>query len=222
MLRTVARANAMGVDGPMALLDGFAWTWRLAPTPPSPTPSTTPFHVAGIVGVMMAQVMGVKDRATLDRACDLGLAFQLTNIARDVMEDARAGRIYLPADWLIQAGVPATPAAVLAPQNREAVAGVTARLVRTADAYYRSAKTGVQHLPLRRAWAIAAARDVYRQIGREVLKRGKAGLDRRASTSTLTKLRLLVRGGLVAVALRLPFKQQPRDGLWTMPTNVAG
>ena len=61
-------------------------------------------HVAGIVGVMMARVMGVRDDPVLDRACDLGLAFQLTNIARDVIDDARIGRCYLPGDWLDQAG----------------------------------------------------------------------------------------------------------------------
>ncbi len=64
------------------------------------------YHVAGVVGVMMAYVMGVRDEATLDRATDLGLAFQLTNICRDVMEDAAVGRIYLPREWLAEAGVP--------------------------------------------------------------------------------------------------------------------
>jgi phytoene/squalene synthetase len=66
------------------------------------------YHVAGVVGVMMAYVMGVRDEPTLDRATDLGLAFQLTNICRDVMEDAKVGRVYLPRDWLDEAGVPAT------------------------------------------------------------------------------------------------------------------
>src|SRR5690606_25988910 len=58
------------------------------------------YRVAGVVGLMMAQVMGAESEATLDRACDLGLAFQLTNIARDIVEDAQIGRVYLPADWL--------------------------------------------------------------------------------------------------------------------------
>ena len=60
------------------------------------------YHVAGAVGVMMAVVMGVspQDQETLDRACDLGLAFQLSNIARDVVEDDAAGRCYLPMMWL--------------------------------------------------------------------------------------------------------------------------
>ena len=64
------------------------------------------YHVAGVVGVMMAMIMGVRKSATLNRASDLGLAFQLTNIARDVMDDAKMGRVYLPRQWLAEAGVP--------------------------------------------------------------------------------------------------------------------
>ncbi|UCF69341.1 MAG: phytoene/squalene synthase family protein, partial [Acidobacteriota bacterium] len=71
------------------------------------------YHVAGVVGIMMSHVMGADDEPTLDRAADLGIAFQLTNIARDVLDDVATGRVYLPADWLVQAGVPA--AAVQAP-----------------------------------------------------------------------------------------------------------
>ncbi len=65
------------------------------------------YHVAGVVGLMMGQVMGVRDDQTLDRACDLGMAFQLTNIARDIVEDAGIGRCYLPADWLDEMAIPA-------------------------------------------------------------------------------------------------------------------
>ena len=66
------------------------------------------YHVAGAVGCMMAVAMGVDphDDATLDRACDLGMAFQLANIARDIEEDDRAGRWYLPEQWLVEMDVP--------------------------------------------------------------------------------------------------------------------
>ena len=84
------------------------------------------WHVAGVVGVMMALVMGVEpdDLATLRRAQDLGLAFQLTNISRDVIEDAANDRVYLPAAWLAEAGVPARPRSA-APEHRAAVFAVT-------------------------------------------------------------------------------------------------
>ena len=64
------------------------------------------YHVAGVVGLMMASIMGARDEAVLDRACDLGLAFQLTNIARDIIDDAKIGRCYVPAEWLLDAGIP--------------------------------------------------------------------------------------------------------------------
>ena len=95
------------------------------------------YHVAGVVGVMMAMIMGVRSPETLNRASDLGIAFQLTNIARDVVPDAQAGRVYLPHDWLAEAGV--EPADVADPENRPNVYSVTERLLETADRYYDSA-----------------------------------------------------------------------------------
>src|SRR3546814_2168193 len=66
------------------------------------------YHVAGAVGVAMALVMGVdpRDETTLDRASDLGIAFQLANIARDVAEDAAADRCYLPVEWMVELDIP--------------------------------------------------------------------------------------------------------------------
>ncbi len=154
------------------------------------------YHVAGVVGVMMAQVMGVQDLPTLRRAADLGLALQLTNIARDVIEDAKGGRVYLPSDWLGSDGQ--GPAAVADPAHRAAVFAATGRLLATAEPYYASARWGLSALGFRSAWAIAAARGVYRQIGVQVLKGGPAGMDRRASTSAMSKLARVLEGGVIA------------------------
>ena len=172
------------------------------------------WHVAGVVGVMMALVMGVKpdDLATLRRAQDLGLAFQLTNISRDVIEDARNGRIYLPAQWLAEAGVP--EAEIAAPQHRAAVFGVTQRLLAEAEPYYASAIAGLSELPLRSAWAIAAARSVYRQIGIIVLERGPRAWDTRASSSTAMKAWLALQGGWTALTSR-GRKSLARPPLWS-------
>jgi phytoene synthase len=173
------------------------------------------WHVAGVVGVMMALVMGVApdDIATLRRAQDLGLAFQLTNIARDVMEDAANGRNYLPADWLAEAGVP--EAEIDAPARRAAVFAVVQRLLATAEPYYDSALAGLPRLPLRSAWAIAAARGVYRQIGVEVLRRGEHAWDERASASGPMKAWLALQGGFVALASRFDRSPQARPQLWS-------
>lgn len=172
------------------------------------------WHVAGVVGVMMALVMGVKpdDLATLRRAQDLGLAFQLTNISRDVVDDATNGRIYLPAQWLAEAGVP--EAEIAAPAHRAALFAVTKRLLVTAEPYYASALAGLSELPFRSAWAIAAARGVYRQIGVIVLQRGAAAWDTRASASSAMKVWLALAAGWTALTSR-GAKTTPRPALWS-------
>ena len=216
-LREVARRHAIPAAQPLALLDGFAMDVQARRYETLEDVLAYAFHVAGVVGVMMAEVMGVRARPTLQRACDLGLAFQLTNIARDVIEDARNGRLYLPADWLVEAGLTPTAEAVADPSNRAAVATVTQRLLDQADIYYRSARDGLSYLPVRSAWAIASARGVYRGIGREVRRRGAAAWDRRAGVSSLGKLWLLARGAALAWAARLPLPRMAREGLWTPP-----
>ncbi len=216
-LREVARDHAIPTLQALALLEGFAMDVQAKRYLTLDDTLVYAFHVAGVVGVMMAEVMGVRQRATLQRACDLGLAFQLTNIARDVVEDARNGRLYLPADWLAAEGLQPNPQAVADPGNREAVARTASRLLDVADAYYRSARDGLGHLPVRSAWAIASARGVYRAIGRIVRRRGPAAWDRRAGVPTLGKLALLGRGALLAWAARLPLRQVDRAGLWTPP-----
>ena len=174
------------------------------------------YHVAGVVGLMMANIMGARDPAVLDRACDLGLAFQLTNIARDIVDDAHIGRCYLPAAWLREAGIPQDEIAL--PRHREALARIAARLVDHAEPYYASAYAGLAALPLRSAWAIATARLVYRQIGIVVKRRGPRAWDTRAGTSKFTKLWLLLRGGLDALSSRIRTRSSPRPArLWSRP-----
>lgn len=158
------------------------------------------WRVAGVVGVMMARIMGATRDDTLDRACDLGVAFQLTNIARDVLEDAQIGRVYLPADWLAAEGINGLPD-VLSPMHREGLARVTARLVAEAEPYYRSARAGIADLPMRCAWSIATARSVYRHIGHEVVRRGTRALETRVATGTAEKLWFLARSAGVALAV---------------------
>jgi phytoene synthase len=177
------------------------------------------YHVAGAVGVMMAIVMGVDpaDDAVLDRACDLGLAFQLANIARDVGEDAGAGRCYLPADWLAEAGIPAD--AVMDPAHRPALARLGARLADRAEAYERSARAGTSALPFRSAWAVLAAAGIYGDIARAVRARGERAWDARVHTGRAAKLVWIARATRQA-AVREGYAA-PRDGLWTRPSRGA-
>jgi len=174
------------------------------------------YHVAGAVGCMMAMVMGVRpdDEALLDRACDLGLAFQLANIARDLGEDAEAGRCYLPADWLAEASIP--PDAVTADPRK--LAALAVRLCARAQEYEASARRGTPPLSFRSAWAVLAAAGIYGDIAREVAARGAAAWDRRVSTSARAKFGWIVRAfGQARLRNRL-YPPQPRaENLWTRP-----
>ena len=121
-------------------------------------------RVAGSVGAMMTVLMGIRDPATLARACDLGVAMQLTNIARDVGEDARSGRLYLPRAWLRAEGID-PDAWLAAPIFTPAIGHVVARLLRAADQLYRRAEDGIAGLPRGCRPAIFAARHIYAAIG---------------------------------------------------------
>jgi len=151
------------------------------------------WHVAGAVGVMMAVVMGVDpaDDETLERACDLGLAFQLANIARDLAEDHAAQRCYLPAEWLAEADIP--PGEELKPPFRNALAGLAGRLCRLAAAHESSARIGAQRLNLRQRWAILAAAGIYGDIARLVERRGTRAWDSRTVVSNGRKLWWILR-----------------------------
>ncbi|MCB8838731.1 phytoene/squalene synthase family protein [Aurantimonas sp. VKM B-3413] len=173
------------------------------------------YHVAGVVGVMMAIVMKAEGEDALDRACDLGIAFQLTNIARDIVEDARVGRIYLPREWLAEADI--TPAQILDPRFRPVVALLAHRLVDLAEPYYGSAFHGLGALSLRSAWAVAMAHGVYREIGLEVKALGPAAWDRRAATGRTSKLRHVALGAAKAGLARRTRVQERPATLWTRP-----
>jgi phytoene synthase len=173
------------------------------------------YHVAGVVGLMMAQVMGVRDQAVLDRACDLGLAFQLTNIARDIVEDAQVGRCYVPQAWLTAENL--TLDNYVEPSQRGALARVAQRLIEEAEPYYHSAQAGLHGLPLRSAWAIATARGVYREIGVKVRNAGQDAWQQRQGTSKAEKIGLLLAGAGQAIASRR-VKASPRPAdLWQRP-----
>jgi phytoene desaturase len=144
------------------------------------------YCVAGTVGLMMAHVMGVSDENALKNACDLGTAMQLTNIARDIMEDAAMGRVYLPQQWLREAGI--DNAKVADPKYRKEVFAVVKRLLDYADHYYYSGESGLKYLSLRSAFTIASASGIYSEIGRLVLSRGEKAWDQRAIVSLPRKI----------------------------------
>jgi phytoene synthase len=150
---------------------------------------------------MMSHVMGLRNQRALKHAADLGIAMQLTNIARDITEDASMGRIYLPLEWLEEAGI--APEEIAAVKNRSKLALITKRLLQEAQRYYLSGDTGLWHLSFRSACAVAAARHVYAEIGSLLLYKGASAWDQRGYVTGRRKL-WVISGGVLQVIASMP------------------
>ena len=218
-LALVVQQTGMPARYPRDLIQGFRIDMEERPFHTFDDTLTYCYHVAGCVGVMMAIVMGVKpdERAVLERACDLGMSFQLNNIARDVVEDALNGRRYIPDDWL--ASVRLEPETFVLDKNRRQLSRLVARLVFKAEEYEESARYGTSALGNRAAWAVLAAARIYGGIGRKVRKLEEAGLANRVSTTKAEKAQAvaLALGDALVRKSRWPMPGPSRDGLWTMP-----
>jgi phytoene synthase len=187
---------------PEALLEGFAWDTEGRRYDDLTALRAYAVRVAGSVGAMMAVLMGVRDPARLAAAIDLGVAMQLSNIARDVGEDARAGRLYLPLRWLAEAGV--DPELFLAaPRHSPAMGRVLQRVLDTAETHYRRARPGIARLPLGCRLGIGAASLLYAEIGREVARRGHDSVSGRAVVSGRRKIQVL---GTSLIGTALPLR----------------
>lgn len=183
---------------PEALLEGFAWdaVGRRYDTLSGVFDYSA--RVAAAVGVMMCVLMRVRDPDALARACDLGLAMQLTNIARDVGEDARANRIFLPLDWFAEAGV--DPEAFLAdPRPNPVIRDMTRRLLGVAEGLYARSAAGVPSLPLSCRPGIFAAGSIYAGIGAAVARNNHDSVTQRACTGSSRKMWWLAQSVLRAL-----------------------
>jgi phytoene synthase len=177
---------------PAALIEGFAWDAARRRYQTADDLAAYCARVAATVGAMMALLFGERSPALLSRACDLGLAMQLTNICRDVGEDARAGRVYLPLAWLCEAGV--SPDDLLSsPRTSPALAVVVRRVLAFADACYRRADLGMTLYPYDCRLGVRSARLIYAEIGTLIARNGYDSVSRRAYTSGPRKLWLLVK-----------------------------
>ncbi len=191
-----------------ALLQGFAWDAQARAYKDLAGVYNYSVRVAGSVGIMMALLMGVRDRDRLARAADLGVAMQLTNIARDVGEDARNDRVYLPQRWLREAGL--TPQALIAnPEFSPALGGVVGRLLSAAECLYQRADSGIAGLPARCRPGIYAARLLYSGIGHELLRCGLNSVDVRTVVPARRKMALTARSLLPPPASRAHLLAEP-------------
>ena len=175
---------------PEALLEGLAWDAVERRYATLSEVRDYSARVASAVGAMMCVLMRARDPDALARACDLGVAMQLTNIARDVGEDARAGRIYLPTDWLDEAGISvddffANPAAT--PEIRRMVR----RLLAEAQRLYIRSEAGIRKLPMPARTGIFAARYIYAGIATSVRRNAHDTVTVRARTTKAAKVGLI-------------------------------
>lgn len=183
----VVRDYAIPRGVPDALLEGFLWDATGREYATIEALHGYGARVASTVGMMMTLVMGVRDPQALARAADLGVAMQLTNIARDVGTDAKLGRIYLPQEWLEQAGV-SVESLRTDPKVSPALRTVVLRLLSEADRLYRRADAGIYELPWDCRLAIGSASAIYQDIGRIVARPDFDFVQQRAVTSSFAKI----------------------------------
>lgn len=161
------------------------------------------YRVAGVVGLMFSHIVGVSNERALTHAVDLGSAMQMTNIARDIFEDAHMGRTYIPDTWLQTQGL--TGENYTHTAHVKDLQKIAKRLVTTADELYRSGELGLRYLPVRTAFAVAAASRIYRAIGHKVLEKGPRAWQRRTWISTPQKL-VCVLSALGTILKSLPMR----------------
>ncbi len=179
-LAYLVRKHAIPPHYPLELIEGMAMDAEFAPPQNEQELKLYCYRVAGVVGLMMSHVMGVSDEKALRHACDLGMAMQLTNIARDVIDDWKMNRCYLPKDVLARHGLDFSN--YTAEENREKLAGAVAEILNWADEYYRSGESGTPYLDRTSSLVILIARFTYAQIGVKVRTAGPRAWDRRQYT----------------------------------------
>lgn len=182
---------------PEALLEGLAWDAVEKRYDTLSGVRDYSARVASAVGAMMCVLMRVRDARALARACDLGVAMQLTNIARDIGEDARAGRIYLPLEWMQEANIDVDDF-FSNPQATPEIRRMARRLLAEAKRLYIRSEAGIKSLPLGARTGIFAARYIYAGIGGSLRRNDHDSINIRARTTKVQKLALIGKSGLRA------------------------
>ena len=148
----------------------------------------------------------------LDRAADLGIGCRLAAIARDISEDAAAGRCYLPDSWLSEMDIP--PGEHMKPPYRKRLAVLAGRLASDAEGFIASAREGVAALPFRPAWAALTVASIHRDIIEDVVARGEHGWDHRVAGSGVDRIDKAMTCGIVALLRRRLVSAEPVDPPW--------
>ena len=145
------------------------------------------YQVAGTVGLMMSPLIMVNNNKANKHAIDLGIAMQLTNIARDIYEDALMNRIYLPQDWINNIGISELTDISL---NKDLIQIKSAikKLILLSETYYKNGFAGMRYIPLKTRLAIFFAAKIYRAIGQKIKKNRYEYSYKRIYVSTIEKL----------------------------------
>ena len=176
---------------PDALLEGLEWDSLNLRFETLSDLHSYSARVASAVGVMMCVIMNVRDKDVLARACDLGAAMQLTNIARDIGEDARNGRLYIPLEWMSEEGLDPTNF-LMNPEPSEMIKRIVKRLLFEAENLYSRAEAGLSELPLSCRPGIFAARHIYERIGKHIAAANYDSITNRAFTTKIEKIGFLM------------------------------
>lgn len=160
--------------------------------------------VAGTVGIMVQKILNCRDIESTYFAIDLGVAMQLTNIARDVLEDATNSRKYIPKTWL---DVRPEKIAIKDIEDHEIVSRAIERTVSLADQYYQSALIGIHYIPIKSRIAIAIALRLYREIGIKLVRDGSRWWEGRTIVGNTSKVKL----SLYSLVDLLPLEIKPHD-----------
>lgn len=184
------------------------------------------YRVAGTVGGLMCGVLGVRDERAVAHAIDLGVGMQLTNICRDVVEDAYRNRVYLPATRLAQAGIAPERFVDDVIHGRASplqTAQVVRALLALADRYYASAEAGMRFIPWRSRLAILVASRVYGAIGTKLLARAADALQGRVATTFVEKVVCAVRAVVAFASPRhAPHDHALHEALRGLPGAAGG
>lgn len=144
------------------------------------------FRVAGAVGVLLCPILGLKEKSYLPHAAALGIGMQLTNIARDVAEDWRQSRCYLPVEWT------GGPIPSDSPPPRDRVRSGVRKILEVADDFYAAGESGITALEPGSRLGVRAASRIYRAIGEKIKRQGYHVLDGRTRVSLVEKVAILL------------------------------
>ena len=162
------------------------------------------YHVAGTVGLMMSQIIGVKNEKAGKSAIDLGIGMQLTNIARDVCEDAKMKRIYLPADWIPDISLKnLNDLDELSTNKDKEISNAINRVISLSENFYQNGYAGLKYIPISARLGIFIAANIYRGIGIKIKSKKNKYFRERVYLNFFEKFLITIKSILFFILLPL-------------------